>query len=241
MQDKLKEMLQRKAVLKRESKRFKEYGCVRRTLTYKNAKKFPLTECVKWWQIEKRFASISPVVQMLSQCDLYTLQHSVRVALITYRICMLIKMSNDCRRTITLSAYTHDIGKISIPNGILNKEGPLTDEEYEKIKHHPKDGADLLGQQQKYKNIKDGVMYHHERWDGNGYTTGAKGEEIPFAARIIAVGDSIDAMMSDRPYRKALTNEQCYAEIEKNSNRMYEPQIVNMVLENWNYIIDGIY
>ena len=241
MQNKITDTKQIETVLEREEKRFNEYKCVRLDLTYGTARHFPLIDRIKWIRTQKHFASIAPIIQLLSQRDLYTGEHSIRVALITYRICMLIEMSKYYRRMITLSAFTHDIGKISIPDGILNKEGPLTDEEYEEIKEHSKDGADLLSKQEKYSYIKDGAMYHHERWDGKGYPTGTAGEQIPFPARVIAIGDSVDAMMSDRPYRKALTNAECYAEIEKNSGIMYEPQLVKIVLENWNYIIDGIY
>ena len=241
MQNKITDTKQIETVLEREEKRFNEYKCVRLDLTYGTARHFPLIDRIKWIRTQKHFASIAPIIQLLSQRDLYTGEHSIRVALITYRICMLIEMSKYYRKMITLSAFTHDIGKISIPDGILNKEGPLTDEEYEEIKEHSKDGADLLSKQEKYSYIKDGAMYHHERWDGKGYPTGTAGEQIPFPARVIAIGDSVDAMMSDRPYRKALTNAECYAEIEKNSGIMYEPQLVKIVLENWNYIIDGIY
>jgi len=89
--------------------------------------------------------------------------------------------------------------------------------------------------------IADGVLYHHERWDGKGYPFGISGEDIPFSARIIAIADSIDAMLSDRPYRKALTQDECYTEIKKNSKIMYEPQLVEIFLGNWNYIVGGIY
>ena len=237
----LQDMIQIDKILEREEKRFKEYGCVCRDLTYGTAKHFTLSDRIKWRRTEKQFRSIAPLIELMSQRDKYTGEHSVRVALITYRICMLIEMSKYYRKMITLSAYVHDVGKISVPDGILHKEGPLTNEEYEEMKHHPQDGADLLGKQAKYSHLIDGVLYHQERWDGKGYPTGAAGEQIPFPARVIAIADSIDAMMSDRPYRQALTSEACYAEIEKNAKIMYDPQLVKIVIENWNYIIDGIY
>ncbi len=84
-------------------------------------------------------------------------------------------------------------------------------------------------------------FYHQERWDGKGYPTRIKGEEIPFPARIIAIADSTDAMLSDRPYRDALTEEDCKKELKKNSGIMYEPWLVDLFLDNWNYIVDGIY
>lgn len=227
--------------LESEEQRFKEYGCVRRELKYGSTKHFPLSDRFKWTQTTRQFRSIAPLIELLSQRDKYTGEHSRRVALMIYRCCMLIEMSKYYRNTITLSAFCHDVGKISIPDGILHKEGPLTDEEYEEIKHHSQDGYNLLMKRSKYTHITDGVLYHHERWDGKGYPFGIGGEEIPFPARIIAIADSIDAMLSDRPYRKALTQDECYAEIKKNSKIMYEPQLVEIFLNNWNYIVGGIY
>ena len=227
--------------LEREERRFKEYGCVRRELKNGSIKHFPLSDWLKWTQTTRQFRSIAPLVEMLSQRDKYTGEHSERVGLMTYRCCMLIEMSKYYRSTITLSAFCHDIGKISIPDGILHKEGPLTDAEYEEIKHHPQDGYDLLIKQSKYTHITDGILYHQERWDGKGYPFGISGEQIPFPARVIAIADSVDAMLSDRPYRKALTQDECYAEVKNNSKIMYEPQLVEIFLNNWNYIVGGIY
>lgn len=241
MRDNITDFNKIENVLNREDKRFEDFCCVRHKLTYGTTRHFPLSDRIKWTQTMKQFAAIAPIVQALAQRDKYTAEHSERVALMTYRCCMLIEMSVFYRRTITLSAYCHDIGKISIPDGILNKEGPLTDEEFEEIKHHPQDGYDLLIKQSKYTHITDGVLYHQERWDGKGYPFGIKGEKIPFPARVIAVADSIDAMLSDRPYRKALSEEECRAEIRRNSKVMYEPQLANIFLENWGYIVGDIY
>ena len=179
----------------------------------------------------------------MSQLIRNVLEHLICYLLATeiYIISNFAVKNVNNRNTITLSAFCHDIGKISIPDGILHKEGPLTDEEYEEIKHHPQDGYDLLIKQSKYTHITDGVLYHQERWDGKGYPFGIIGEEIPFPTRIIAIADSIDAMLSDRHYRKALTSDECYAEIKNNSNKMYEPQLVEIFLGNWNYIVGGIY
>jgi len=225
----------------REEKRFIAYCCTRRKYKDSRIKHLQFIERFKWAQTKKHFKTIAPVIHLLSKRDKYTAEHSVRVALMTYRLCMLIDLGRFYRDVITLSEFCHDIGKLGIPDGILHKEGSLTDEEYEEIKHHPKDGADLLGNQAKYTHLIDGVLYHQERWDGKGYPTRIKGEEIPFPARIIAIADSTDAMLSDRPYRDALTEEDCKKELKKNSGIMYEPWLVDLFLDNWNYIVDGIY
>ena len=241
MRDNITDIKQIEKVLDREDKRFVDFNCVRRELTYGSTRHFPLSDRIKWTQTKKQFAAIAPIVQALAQRDTYTAEHSKRVALMTYRCCMLIEMSSFYRKKITLTAYCHDIGKISIPDDILNKDGPLTDEEYAEIKEHPQDGEELLRGQSKYTHITDGVLYHHERWDGKGYPFGISGEAIPFAARVIAIFDSIDAMMGDRPYRKALPEEKCREEIRDNAGTMYEPQLVKICLDNWDYIIGGIY
>ena len=229
------------SVLEREEKRFKDYGCVKIEDVFGTSKRFHLLDKITWYRITRHFKFIAPMVKALAKRDTYTAEHSERVALMTYRCCMLMNMSSAYRKTITLSAFCHDVGKMSIPDGILNKPGRLTDEEFKEIKEHSADGAELLQNQTGHLHISDGAMYHHERWDGNGYPTGASGENIPFLARIIAIADSIDAMMSDRPYRRALTNSRCREEIEKNSGIMYDPRLASLVLENWSYITDGIY
>lgn len=225
----------------REEKRFEEYGCTRKKYEGSHIKHLQLTDRLRWTQTKKQFKSIAPVIHLLAKRDKYTAEHSVRVALMVYRLCMLIDISRYYRDVITLSGFCHDIGKLAIPDGILHKKIGLTDEEYEEIKHHPTDGAELLGNQSEYTHLIDGVLYHQERWDGKGYPFGKKGKDIPFPARIIAIADSTDAMLSDRPYRSAFTEEECIKDLKKNSGIMYEPWIVDLFIDNWNYIIDGIY
>ena len=216
----------------REEKRFKEYGCTRKKYEGNHIKHLSFIDRLRWIQTKKQFKSIAPFIHLLSKRDKYTAEHSVRVALESYRICALIDVSRFYIDVISLTGFCHDIGKLAIPDGILHKEGSLTDEEYEEIKHHPSDGAELLGNHSKYTHLIDGVLYHQERWDGKGYPNGVAGEQIPFAARDIAIADSVDAMMSDRPYRKTRTNAECYAEIKENSGTMYDPQLVETVLDN---------
>ena len=125
----------------REEKRFIAYCCTRRKYKDSRIKHLQFIERFRWAQTKKHFKTIAPVIHLLSKRDKYTAEHSVRVALMTYRLCMLIDLGRFYRDVITLSAFCHDIGKLGIPDGILHKEGSLTDEEYEEIKHHPKDGA----------------------------------------------------------------------------------------------------
>ena len=137
---------------------------------------------------------------------------------------------------IHIAAHLHDIGKIGVPDAILNKKGALTDEEFCFIKKHPIIGAEILGKSHKLSELSDIVLLHHERFDGKGYPMGKAGEEIPVGARIIAICDSIDAITSDRCYRKPHDFEYCYQEIAKNLGKMYDPVIGKSVLENWDEI-----
>ena len=141
------------------------------------------------------------------------------------------------RNLLIKSALLHDIGKIGIPDAVLNKPERLTDEEWEIMKEHPAIGAEILSKSSMLSGLIDIVLHHHERFDGKGYPDGLKGAEISVGARIIAICDSIDAMTSTRRYRKALGFDICYQEIEKNLGKMYDPVIGRFVLDNWDKVI----
>ena len=114
-----------------------------------------------------------------------------------------------CIRDKYYMALLHDVGKIGVDDAILRKPGRLTDKEFSDIKNHTVIGSQILSRISSMPELQYGALYHHERWDGKGYPRGLKGEEIPEAARIIAVADAYDAMTSNRSYRKALTQEMC--------------------------------
>jgi response regulator RpfG family c-di-GMP phosphodiesterase len=121
----------------------------------------------------------------------------------------------------------HDVGKIGVPNQVLEKRGPLTTGEWELIQAHPSIGADILGDVTLLQgNGIDVVRSHHERWDGSGYPQGLAGEEIPLGARIFALADTLDAMTSDRPYRRALSWERATEEILGQTGRQFDPHVV---------------
>jgi HD-GYP domain-containing protein (c-di-GMP phosphodiesterase class II) len=128
------------------------------------------------------------------------------------------------------AALLHDIGKIGIPEAILNKEGSLTREEYSVIMTHPEVGYNILRPVTAFTSFIDAVRYHHERYDGNGYPAGLSGEDIPFHARMLAVADCFDAMTSDRIYRDSLGIDFAISEIEKNSGTQFDPRISNAIL-----------
>jgi putative two-component system response regulator len=149
-----------------------------------------------------------------------------------------IEISNQYLRDLYDSSILHDIGKVGIPDSILLKPGPLTAAEFDIIKSHTtigyealKDASKDLGGDSFLKMAMDITLYHHERWDGFGYPRGLKGEEIPLAARIVAVGDVYDALTTNRPYKEAYSHEKTIEIMKKESYR-FDPQLFQVLLEN---------
>ena len=177
------------------------------------------------------------ITYALDAKDSYTAGHSQRVSDMCVIVCRLLGMAEtDCEK-IHIAAHLHDIGKIGVPDAVLKKEGRLTDEEFEEIKKHSVIGAEILAHSKRLSELCDLVRHHHERYDGRGYPDKLTAEDIPYGARIIAVCDSIDAMTSNRCYRKAFDFDYCRSEIERNRGLMYDPHITDVVLENWEKVI----
>ena len=163
--------------------------------------------------------------------DKYTNGHSFRVAKYTSMFAKKLGKSQEEVDEIYNIALLHDIGKISIPDNILNKPGRLTDEEFAVMKTHPQTGYDILKEITIAPQLALGAGYHHERIDGKGYPAGLKGDEIPEIAQIIAVADAFDAMYSTRPYRKKMKLEAAKAEIERCSGTQFNPKVVKVFME----------
>lgn len=180
---------------------------------------------------------IECIVCALEAKDPYTAGHSQRVSDMALEICRLMKLGREEKERIHIAAHLHDIGKIGVPDAVLNKKEKLSEEDWKIIKKHPSIGADILSKSEHLCDLKNIVLYHHERYDGKGYPCGLKGEKIPLGSRIIAICDSIDAITSNRSYRKAHSFGYCYNEIEKNLGTMYDPVIGELVLKNWDKIV----
>ena len=163
--------------------------------------------------------------------DKYTNGHSRRVAEISAKIAEKYGKSKEECEEIYLIGLLHDVGKIGIPNAIINKNGKLTDEEYDIIKTHPVKGYEILSKISVSPNLPIGAHYHHERYDGKGYPEGLKGEEIPEIARIIAVADTYDAMASRRSYRNSLPMEKIRDEIIKGMGTQFDTKFANIMVE----------
>lgn len=163
--------------------------------------------------------------------DAYTKGHSKRVSQYTKQMAKRFKYSKDDIIKIGYIALMHDCGKIGIPDSVLNKPGALTPEERKIIEEHTKVGGNILEHYTAIEGIKEGAIYHHERYDGQGYPEGLKGEEIPFIARMICVADSFDAMNSDRCYRKHLPKEVIISELEKNMGKQFDPDVAKCMID----------
>ena len=166
----------------------------------------------------------------------YTHGHTERVmkysmTLLKYIPQEKLKAFEDFENMLKISALLHDIGKIGIPESILNKTGKLLPEEIKLIEKHPSLGAEILEPIKEFKDVSLGVKYHHERYDGKGYPYGLIGDDIPLIATIISVADAYDAMTSDRPYRKGLDKAVAIKEIISNKNKQFNPIVVDAFLE----------
>lgn len=173
------------------------------------------------------------LVVSLEAKDIYTGGHANRVAYMTLDLCKKLDLPTYQISMIYIAAQLHDIGKIGIPDYILNKRGPLTKDEWDKIKSHPEIGYSILTRSNKLKDVAKLVLYHHERWDGKGYPYGLKGEQIPLGSRIIAICDTIDAMTSNRSYRSKFTFNECYDEVIRNKGTQFDPFLVDSIGDLW--------
>jgi len=174
--------------------------------------------------------AISALASAVDAKDPYTHNHSRNVAAYLTRIAAYMKLPSREISLLNNAALLHDIGKIGIPELILNKESSLTEEEYHIIKTHPEVGYNILRPVTAFGSFINTVRYHHERFDGKGYPFGYSGEDIPFHARMLTVADSFDAMTSDRVYRKAPGVDFAIKEIRKNSGSQFDPNISDAIL-----------
>ncbi|MBO4457925.1 MAG: HD-GYP domain-containing protein [Butyrivibrio sp.] len=174
--------------------------------------------------------SMNTFISFIDAKDPYTNGHSIRVAKYSRRIAEELGFGKEDLERIYYVALLHDCGKIGIPDNILAKPEKLTDEEFEIIKSHTVRGGAILSNFKSLKNVGEGALYHHERYDGKGYPEGKAGTDIPFIARIICVADSYDAMNSDRVYRKKLSKQRIVEEIRNGKGKQFDPTIADIML-----------
>ena len=167
--------------------------------------------------------------------------HIRRVAEISYKLALYYGLPQAEANKIRLAAPMHDLGKVSIPDAVLNKPGRFTDEEFAKMKSHAGEGEQIL-MQSKRELLRFAATLagsHHERWDGKGYPRGLKGEEIPLAGRICAVADVLDALASPRCYKPAWPEEKVREEFVKQRGAQFQPELVDVLLEHWDEMFDS--
>lgn len=160
--------------------------------------------------------------------DPHTSMHSDEVAQIAHALALTMGLNPREADIIHVAGHLHDIGKIGVPDCVLGKQGPLSPAQWQAVRKHPQAGADILRPVASLVSlgIVDMVLHHHERYDGKGYPHGLKGTQIPLGARIIAVADSLSAMLQNRPYRRAMTFDIASAEIIKCSGSQFDPRVV---------------
>ena len=176
------------------------------------------------------FQAMITIAHTIDLKDRYGEGHSLRVALYSREIARRLGWTVEELENLYNVALLHDIGKIAIEDSILNKMGTLTEQEYESAKRHTKVGADIVKNTTFIPGIKEGISYHHERYDGTGYV-GLKGKDIPLIARILAVADAVTAMEEDRPFRRRLSSMELEKELISNKGKQFDPDIVNVAVE----------
>jgi len=173
------------------------------------------------------FDVLQGLVLAVDRKDRYTKLHSEDVATYALYIAARVGLPEDFRSNLRIGALLHDVGKIGIPDDILRKPGRLTAREYDILKHHVALGDLLVGSMPDVQHIREGVRYHHERWDGGGYLAGLAGSEIPLIARVLAVADAFSAMTTTRPYRKAMPIERALAELRSVAGTQLDAELVD--------------
>jgi len=173
-------------------------------------------------------SDISEMMKLLRYKHEETYHHCVRVALLSEKAALAMRLDAASTQKLVRGCFIHDLGKLLIPNAILDSVKPLTEEQWALIKRHPEYGSDIL----KDKGERDAdlvrlVLHHHERWDGKGYPYGLAGEQIPLFARICSVVDAFDTMMSPRPYRRRKTLEEATEELLRNAGTQFDAAVVH--------------
>lgn len=177
------------------------------------------------------YKTIKSIASALDAKDPYTHGHSMRVTLYSIILARELNVPESELEHIEIAGLLHDIGKIAIPQSVLCKPGKLTDEEFDVMKSHPQNSEKFVASIKRLQEVAPGMKHHHERWDGRGYPDRLEGENIPYAARIIAIADTYDAMTSTRSYRKALEHEVAISEIERCKGQQFDPTLADKFIE----------
>ncbi|MGM0760752.1 MAG: PAS domain S-box protein [Thermodesulfobacteriota bacterium] len=181
--------------------------------------------------INARSQIIKALMAALEEKDFVTSGHAHRLKELCVQLGQKINLASSQLSALNLLAQVHDLGKVGIPDHVLFKPGPLNEQEWEIMRQHPEKGYRIAQSTSDLAGIADLILRHHERWDGKGYPLGLAGEEIPIECRILAIVDSFDAMINDRPYRQAMSVEDALMEVKKCSGSQFDPYLVDRFLE----------
>lgn len=173
--------------------------------------------------------AIEALVAAIDAKDEHTAGHSRRVAAMSMSLSDDLKISNEERFALELAAKLHDIGKVALPDSALNKQSPLTEEEWQAMREHPALGAKIVGAISELAYVSTIIRHHHERLDGTGYPDGLSGPAIPYMSRIISVADAYEAMTSERAHRSRLTPGEAIKELRRHAGTYYEPEVVEVL------------
>ena len=181
-------------------------------------------------QLERTESVIVALALAVEAKDMYTEGHLWRLAHYGEQLAVAAGLSAEASRAVWQGGLLHDIGKIGVADGILQKPAPLTPEEYAQVKQHPEYGARIIAPLCFARDVAPIVRGRHEHWDGSGYPYGLRGEEIPVGARIVAIVDAYDAMTTDRPYRRALTPERAVQRLRARSGVQWDPELTALFI-----------
>jgi diguanylate cyclase (GGDEF)-like protein len=175
--------------------------------------------------------TIAALAEAVDSSEQYTSEQRDRLAGVAEKMAKQLNMDTEKVEALNLATRLHDIGKVGVPGSILKKKDKLSPEELAQVQQHPEIGQKILREAEKVQDLISAILYHHERWDGKGYPEQLKGDEIPVMARIVGILDAYRAMISDRPYREALTLEKAAAELRKGAGSQFDPQLVELFIK----------
>jgi HD-GYP domain-containing protein (c-di-GMP phosphodiesterase class II) len=178
----------------------------------------------------KRPSAISVLLNLLEQRDRRSAEHAFRVAQLASELSIRLRLAPVAVARLRLACLLHDVGKLSVPEEVLEKPGPLTDDEWQRVRNHPEYAFQMIASSV-HPEVAETVLKHCERIDGKGYPRGETAEEIPIASRILLVADAYDAMLSPRPYRVALSVGEALANVEAGSGSQFDPDVVAALIE----------